>query len=111
MDVIRTEHPVAKKRHICMICGCPIERGTRYFFQVNTFDGLCTFKGHEECVKYELGIREPYDDEGSSPDYTEDWVHDDLTDILGTQKDAWKFRESHNLFECVQYIQEHKQNR
>lgn len=104
MDIIRTEHPVAKKQHICCVCGCPIEPGTRYFLQVNTYGGFCVFKGHEECVDYDANSRDPYD-EGSDPDGTECWVIDDLTDILGTREAAWGFRHSHTLHECVKYIQ------
>lgn len=110
MDIIRTEHPVAKKRYICCVCGCPIEPGTRYFFQVNTYGGFCVFKGHEECVDYDWDRRDPYDEE-SCPDYTEDWVIDDLTDILGTREAAWEFRHSHTLHECVKYIQKVKREK
>lgn len=111
MDIIRTERPVAKKQHICCICGCPIEPGTRYFFQVNTFNGLCVFKAHEECVDYDADSRDPYGVEWSSPDVTECWVIDDLGDILGTREAAWEFRESHTLHECVKYIQKVKRER
>ena len=110
MDIIRTEHPVAKKQHVCCICGCPIEPGTRYFLQVNTYNGFCVFKGHEECVDYDADCRDPYDEE-SCPDWTADWVIDDLTDILGTREAAWDFRESHTLHECVKYIQKVKRER
>lgn len=111
MDIIRTEHPVAKKQHVCCICGNPIEPGTRYFFQVNTFNGLCVFKAHDECVVYDTESRDPYEDIGSSPDVTESWVIDDLGDILGTREAAWEFRKSHTLHECVKYIQKVKREK
>lgn len=107
MTTIRTDHPVARKKHACEICGCAIEPGTRYFHQVNDYDGFCDFKAHEECVDYEMSNREPYDDDGCGPDQTACYLLDDLEDILGSREAASNFYHEHSMYECVKFVQEH----
>lgn len=107
MTIIRDERPVARKKHTCAICGCDITPGTRYFHQVNDYDGFCDFKAHLECVQYDRDCRDPYD-EGSCPDQTDCWLNDDLQDILGSKEAVRDFRAAHDTFECVKFVQERR---
>lgn len=107
MTIIRTDHPVARKKHICEICGCAIEPGTRYLHQVNTYEGICDIRVHIECSEYEFSRRVRYEDDEIGPDYTSDRCREDLTDILGNRDKADDFMRNHSLYECVKYIQEY----
>ncbi len=91
-----------------MICGCAIQPGTRYFHQVNDYDGFCDFKAHEECIDYHRDhvSEDPYDDGEVSLDSTDCWLNDDLEDILGSEKAADEFKEEHSYYECVKFVQE-----
>ncbi|HWW62019.1 MAG TPA: hypothetical protein VN181_11680 [Thermoanaerobaculia bacterium] len=44
-DAVRT----ARKARTCDQCGRLIKVGERYRCQVHTFDGLCTYRAHEDC--------------------------------------------------------------
>ena len=51
MEILSESKPVAKKRHICDLCDCAIEKGTKYYRQANK-DGsgeIRTFRAHTEC--------------------------------------------------------------
>ncbi len=103
MTIFRGDMPVARKTHKCAICGCDITPGTRYFHQVNDFDGFCDFKAHQECFRYELDRRDHNEDD-SCPEQTSCWLNDDLEDLLGSKDAVRKFRETHNMFECVKFV-------
>lgn len=67
VQVLRTAHPIARKRHSCMFCGNPIEPGQKYERQTNVYDGdvydWCT---HEECIEvaHKLDMYDDCDDNG-----------------------------------------------
>lgn len=105
--LIKNEHPVARKRHQCQICGCGIEPGTRYFRQVSDHDGMGAFKAHDECVRYEHKARLDICDDTPAPEATRDAVLTDLGDILGTDSAAEEFMYGHSLNDCVRYVLEH----
>lgn len=51
MNVIRELHPVAKKEHICMFCGCKINRGDTYSRKTIVNDGeIYDWICHDECL-------------------------------------------------------------
>ena len=50
MEILSESYPVAKKRHICYLCGGHIEKGTKYYRQANKDGGdIMTFRAHTEC--------------------------------------------------------------
>lgn len=107
--IIRESHPVARKKHICNICGCAIPPGVRYYNQVHDFDGFCDVKAHEECAEYYFDRVYDSDDSEVNNDGFDDCLLDDLDKIFGSEKAADAFREDHTRYECVKFIQEHKQ--
>ena len=106
MTILKDATPKAKKRHTCMICGCAIEPGTRYRYQVNDYDGFCVFRGHIECCEFYFRVRDDHDEE-VCPDYTEDMVLDELTDVLGGRDKARDFKHHHDLHQCVQFLEKY----
>lgn len=73
ITTLGTSHPVARKPHECMFCGCKINPGQRYERQTNVYDGqIYDFICHDECdsVAHELGMYQECDyDEGLTSDY------------------------------------------
>ncbi len=49
MTILSDGHHVARKRHHCDQCERRIEVGQRYRKQVNTEDGLQTYRAHDDC--------------------------------------------------------------
>ena len=65
--MLKESHPIARKEHICELCGGKINKGQKYYRQTNIYDG-CIYEWieHEECnqVSSELdmyGVCDIYD--------------------------------------------------
>ena len=94
VTTIKDSHPIARKEHICELCGCKINKGQKYYRQTNIYDGrIYDWIEHEECreIASELDMYDECDyDEGLSPDYFKEildnyiyWEHyDDITDDI-----------------------------
>ena len=100
LTTIKESHPIARKEHICELCGCKINKGQKYYRQTNVFDGrIYDWIEHEECgqIASKLNMYDEcdYDEEGlSSEDFEEildkyiDWKHhNDITDDI---PEDWK---------------------
>lgn len=76
LTTLKESHPIARKEHICGLCGCKINKGQKYHRQTNIYDGcIYDWIEHEECsqVAFELDMYNECDyDEGLSPDYFKD---------------------------------------
>ena len=72
VTTIKDFHPIARKEHICELCGCKINKGQKYYRQTNIYDGcIYDWIEHEECsqIASELDMYgECYDDEGLTAD-------------------------------------------
>lgn len=94
VTTIKDSHPIARKEHICELCGCKINKGQKYYRQTNVYDGrIYDWIEHEECreIASELDMYDGCDyDEGLTPDYFKEildnyiyWEHyDDITDDI-----------------------------
>ena len=92
VTTIKDSHPIARKEHICELCGCKINKGQKYYRQTNIYDGcIYDWIEHEECreIASELDMFGECDyDEGLSTDLfkeiIDDYIHrehyDDITD-------------------------------
>lgn len=50
VTTIKESHPIARKEHICELCGCKINKGQKYYRQTNIYDGrIYDWIEHEEC--------------------------------------------------------------
>lgn len=50
IENISNSHPVARKDHICDLCGCVIPKGEKYRLQTNVYDGrIYNFACHSDC--------------------------------------------------------------
>lgn len=71
VTTIKESHPIARKEHICELCGCKINKGQKYYRQTNVYDWrIYDWIEHEECreIASELVVYDECDDEGLSPD-------------------------------------------
>ena len=96
---LKDSHPIARKEHICELCGCKINKGQKYYRQTNVYDGrVYDWIEHEECCQIvsELDMYRNCDcDEGLSSDYFKDKLdeyicqthYNDLTDDVA---EDWK---------------------
>lgn len=94
ITTIKDSHPIARKEHICELCGCKINKGQKYYRQTNVFDGrIYDWIEHEECreIASKLDMFGECDsDEGlSSEDFEEmldEYIHqehhNDITDDI-----------------------------
>ena len=94
VTTIKDSHPIARKEHICELCGCRINKGQKYYRQKNVYDGrIYDWIEHEECreMASELDMYDECDyDEGLSTDLFKEiiddyiyWEHyDDITDDI-----------------------------
>ena len=78
--MLKESHPIARKEHICELCGGKINKGQKYYRQTNIYDG-CIYEWieHEECyqIASELDMYGECDfDEGLSPDNFRDILDD-----------------------------------
>ena len=91
VTTIKDSHPIARKEHICELCGCRINKGQKYYRQTNVYDGcIYDWIEHEECreIASELDMYDECDDEGLSPDCFEEIIdnyiyqehYNDITD-------------------------------
>ena len=99
VTTIKDFHPIARKEHICELCGCKINKGQKYYRQTNIFDGrIYDWIEHEECreIASELDMYDECDyDEGLSTDlFTEiidDYIHrEHHDDIANDIVDDWQ---------------------
>ena len=72
ITTLKDSHPIARKEHICDLCGGKINKGQKYYRQTNLSDG-CFYEWveHEEChqVSAELDMDSVCDiDDGLSSD-------------------------------------------
>ena len=49
MEILKQLHPIARKEHTCMLCGCKIKAGEKYTRQTIVNDDIYDFVCHEEC--------------------------------------------------------------
>ena len=93
VTTIKDSHPIARKEHICELCGCKINKGQKYYRQTNVYDGcIYDWIEHEECreIASELDMFGECDDEGLSSEGFEEildeYIHrehyDDITDDI-----------------------------
>ena len=94
VTTIKDSHPIARKEHICELCGCRINKGQKYYRQKNVYDGrIYDWIEHEECreIASKLDMYDEYNyDEGLSSENFEEildnyiyWEHyDDITDDI-----------------------------
>lgn len=94
LTTLKESHPIARKEHICELCGGKINKGQKYYRQTNIYDGrVYDWIEHEECgqVAYELDMYDECDiDTGlSSNDFgavLDDYIHqeyyNDFTDDI-----------------------------
>ena len=91
VTTIKDSHPIARKEHICELCGCKINKGQKYYRQINAFDGrIYDWIEHEECreIASKLDMYDECDDEGLSSevfeeildDYIHQYHYNDFTD-------------------------------
>ena len=94
VTTIKDSHPIARKEHICELCGCKIKKGQKYYRQTNIYDGcIYDWIEHEECreIASELDMFGECDsDEGLSSDLYKEILdnyiyrkhYDDITDDI-----------------------------
>ena len=72
ITTLKDSHPIARKEHICDLCGGKINKGQKYYRQTNLYDGgFYEWVEHEEChqVSAELDMDSVCDiDDGLSSD-------------------------------------------
>lgn len=56
-DILHDAIHTCRKARTCDQCGKRINIGERYRKQVHTFDGLCTYRAHEDCDKASAELR------------------------------------------------------
>lgn len=96
---LKDSYPIARKEHICELCGCKINKGQKYYRQTNIYNG-CIYEWieHEEChqVTAELDMYSVcnIDDGLSSDDFgaaIDEYIYqehcDDITDDIA---DDWQ---------------------
>ena len=92
LTTLKESNPIARKEHICELCGCKIKKGHKYYRQTNIYDGcIYDWIEHEEChqIASELDMYSECDfGEGLSSDcfkeILDDYIHqyhyNDFTD-------------------------------
>ena len=80
LTMLKELHPIARKEHLCELCGCKINIGQKYNRQTNIYDGrIYDWIEHEEChqIASELDMYSKCDcEDGLSPDYFKDILDD-----------------------------------
>ena len=99
LTTIKDSHPIARKEHICELCGCKINKGQKYYRQTNVFDGrIYDWIEHEECgqIVSELDMFGECDsDEDLSTDLYKEIIDDYIyrehyDDITGDIAEDWQ---------------------
>ena len=92
LTMLKESHPIARKEHLCGLCGCKINKGQKYHRQTNVYDGcIYDWIEHDEChqIASELDMYSECDfGEGLSSDcfkeILDDYIHqyhyNDFTD-------------------------------
>lgn len=84
VTVLRETTPIAKKDHICMLCGCSIPKGQKYRCQTNVYDSVpYLFKCHQECHEVARELDMYFDceyDEGLTDDFFQDTIAEYIYD-------------------------------
>ena len=92
LTTLKESNPIARKEHICELCGCKIKKGHKYYRQTNIYDGcIYDWIEHDEChqIASELDMYSECDfGEGLSSDcfkeILDDYIHqyhyNDFTD-------------------------------
>ena len=78
--VLRESHPIARKEHICMLCGGKIKRGEKYYRQTCVYDTApYEWTEHEDCreIVNRLQMFKLVDyDDGLSPEVFAEIIYD-----------------------------------
>lgn len=99
LTTIKESHPIARKDHICELCGCKINKGQKYYRQTNIFDGrIYDWIEHEECreIASELVVYDECDyDEGLTPDLfkeiLDNYIHQEhYNDFANDTAEDWQ---------------------
>jgi hypothetical protein len=95
-----THHePVARKRHQCVECLAPIEKGERHFAYSGKWDGsISTGRQHLLCMEACMLIRDKLNDECIPFGGLRDWYGEMRRDICGP--DATKLRRMMAKINC-----------
>ena len=82
MRNIDNKQPVARKDHICDLCGCTIPKGERYNCQTNEDGYIYKFRSHVACDDVAGGL-EMYAEcygEGLSSEEFQEWIDEYVYD-------------------------------
>ena len=90
ITTLKDSHMIARKEHICNLCGGKINKGQKYYRQTNVYDGrIYDWIEHEECreIASKLDIFGECDsDEGLSTDcfkeILDDYIHQEHYDDI-----------------------------
>ena len=88
LTMLKDSHPIARKEHICELCGCKINKGQKYYRQTNIYDGyIYDWIEHEEChqISSKFGMYEDECDEDFGAtlyEYIYQEHYDDITDDI-----------------------------
>jgi hypothetical protein len=61
-DILSDKIVITRKRHKCSACGRPFEKGTKMRTQVNTFDGIQTWRECPTCIELLSTHRSHFED-------------------------------------------------
>lgn len=76
-ETIAQTKPIARKRHTCDVCRCPIEPGTKYVRSLNKMDDVYTFVEHEDCQRVGSASLDSYfSDDGYHAESVEEWLYE-----------------------------------
>lgn len=83
MDILKDKIVVAKKQHICDLCGSKIETGESYRYVVDTFDGFSANKYHLCCNQAITKTFNEWEMCGEHEDYyLTSWILEHIEDRL-----------------------------
>ena len=103
VTTIKDFHPIARKEHICELCGCKIKKGQKYYRQTNIYDGcIYDWIEHEECreIASELDMYDEYNyDDGLSSEYFEDILDDFANDTAEDWQNLTRYEEVCKILE------------
>lgn len=63
MDILSDKIVITRKKHVCNACGRVFEKGTKMRTQVNTYDGIGTWRTCATCDKLITNFPEHFKDE------------------------------------------------
>ena len=51
-DLLTFHYPVARKAHVCDVCGCTIPKGQKHHYQTVAYDGtVSAWRTHSDCAE------------------------------------------------------------